>query len=248
MTPAKKPDASAGPSAGSLPPQTQKTSVTQYDLGVAYDARRNPPVDLPRYQEAVRVSPNRPDAWYNLGLAYEVLEERATPHYKERMVEAYEQAVRLDPDFFQAWHNLGLALGELGRREEEIRAYREVLRLRPNDARVWSDLGIPLRKLGRNTEAIAAYKTSLRLDPTSPDAARNWYNLGVAYEKSGLVVEAIASYRQATSLNADHFAAWQNIAVLMHRQGNAREVQRIAEQLRRIDGRRADEFLRRLLQ
>jgi tetratricopeptide (TPR) repeat protein len=223
------------------------------DLGI------HTPPDLARHQTDVRDNPERPDAWYNLSLAYGYLadprgldhhgaarlpgEEEALAGYREEMIASAREAVRLDPELLQAWDSLGVTYAKLGRHELAIEACRQAIRIEPGRAPSWRRLGGVLLDAGRTTEATDAYKEALRLEPWSWDAPSSWNDLAVTYQKAGRTSDAIAALREATQLDPDIFVAWANLAVQLHRQNDHDSVAGVAAQLKRLDPAKAENVL-----
>ena len=75
------------------------------------------------YREAIRLKPDLPFVWTNLGAAYDKLGDYP------KAAEACREAIRLKPDDAKAWYHLGAANAKMGRREDVLIAYNMLKRL-----------------------------------------------------------------------------------------------------------------------
>jgi tetratricopeptide (TPR) repeat protein len=64
------------------------------------------------YDQALKIKPDKDEAWYNRGIALDYL-----GRYEEA-IDSFDQALKIKPDKDKAWNNRGVALGYLGRYEE----------------------------------------------------------------------------------------------------------------------------------
>jgi DNA-binding response OmpR family regulator len=76
--------------------------------------------------------------------------------------------------------------------------------------------GVEAYKAGRLPEAIEHLKRGIAIDPL---AYRLHFHLGLLYGKGGQVFEAIGELEAAMDLNAKHFAAAKNLAILYQKAG-----------------------------
>ena len=78
------------------------------------------------FREALKISPDNPKAWNNLGLTLRRLNKT------DDAVAAYHQAVRIDPNFALAYKNVGVLLEELKEYRKAAKAYRKYASLAPS--------------------------------------------------------------------------------------------------------------------
>ncbi len=118
------------------------------------------------FQEAIRISPDLPEAHLRLGMAYAALDNKteAEESYK-RAVELYKKRIQADPKDAEGSFNLGLAHSLLHQDEEATRAFRQATRLRPDDEEAFYQLGMSETRLAHYPEALAAFQKALELDP-----------------------------------------------------------------------------------
>jgi tetratricopeptide (TPR) repeat protein len=98
--------------------------------------------------------PDKPNAWYHLGVTFEVARKF------DQAIAAYGRAIELDPKFAAPHHGLGNVYSFLSRYEE---AFRKAIELDPPSGRCRSSLAGFLQKLGRETEAAEQIKIAREL-------------------------------------------------------------------------------------
>jgi tetratricopeptide (TPR) repeat protein len=118
------------------------------------------------FQEAIRLSPDLPEAHLRLGMASAALDKKteAEEEYK-KAVELYRKRVQSDPKDAEGFFNLGLAHSLLHQDEEATRAYRQATRLKPDDEESFYQLGMSETRLAHYPEAVAAFQKALELNP-----------------------------------------------------------------------------------
>ncbi len=84
------------------------------------------------------------------------------------------------------------------------------------DAELALEAGVRAYQAGNLEEAVEHLKRGLSLDPL---AYRLHFHLGLLYGKRGQVYEAIAELETAVEINAEHFPAVKNLAILYQKAG-----------------------------
>ncbi len=153
--------------------------------------------------------PEKPGAWYYLGVALADSGER------EQAIAAYQKAIELDAKENTFWYNLGLVYGDLGRNEETTAAFQKAIELDLNDAYPWNGLGIICLAQEMFEEAIKHFIRALEIDPKFKWA---YANLGDVYRKQGRQDEAIAAYQKAIELDPKYASAWQSLRIVYESQ------------------------------
>ena len=119
--------------------------------------------------KAIRLQPDRYEAYYNAGLIYQSMNRTA------QSSACYRKALELNSDLPQAHNNLGRLHLDAGRTAAAAGCFLQAIRLQPDFAEAHFNLGEVLRGLRRPQEAIPAFQTALRLKPSLVGA---WNNLG----------------------------------------------------------------------
>jgi tetratricopeptide (TPR) repeat protein len=143
------------------------SSVAHIGLGTAFSLEGKLAEAAAQYTEALRLTPNHPDAHKNLGvvLSLEGKLAEAIAHHAE--------ALRLNPGDADAHKNLGILLSHQGKLAEAAAHHTEALRLDPDDADAYKNLGIVLSLEGKFAAAVAQYTAALQLNPDDVEAHNN---------------------------------------------------------------------------
>ncbi|AVH70043.1 tetratricopeptide repeat protein [Nostoc sp. 'Lobaria pulmonaria (5183) cyanobiont'] len=181
------------------------------ELGNLHFAGQDNTKAIASYDQALKIKPDKHEAWYNRGNALDDLGRT------EEAIASYDQALKFKPDDHQAWYNRGNALGNLGRIEEAIACYDKAVKIKPDLHEAWYNRGITLDELGRNEEAIESYNQALEF---KLDYHQTLNNRGIALRKLGRNKEAIASYDKALEIKPDYSRALYNKACCYALQGN----------------------------
>lgn len=145
---------------------------------------------------AVELNPDLADAYFQLGIAYALIETRdaavveeqvtptPTPGDKkaravpttqsekafEKAVAAYKKQIDANEKDDVAYFNLGRAYNKLNDDEAAAKALKEAVELKPDDTEYQTELGAILVKLAQYREAIPPLKKALELDPENSRA------------------------------------------------------------------------------
>lgn len=145
---------------------------------------------------AVELNPDLADAYFQLGIAYSLLETRdaavveeqvetptpvpgekkqriATTNSEkafEKAVAAYKKQIDANGEDHLAYFNLGRAYNKLNEDEDAAKALRQAAKLNPEDTEYQTELGSILVKLAQYREAISPLKKALELDPENSRA------------------------------------------------------------------------------
>ncbi|HYK00970.1 MAG TPA: sulfatase-like hydrolase/transferase [Thermoanaerobaculia bacterium] len=163
------------------------------------------------YRQAVALTPNDADAWYNLGVAAAECCDR------EEARQALTTAARLDPKRAATHNALGILQMEAGEPEGAVRTFQQAIESDPRDARGWNNLGNALRTLGRLNEAETAYRKATTLAPTYADP---FNGLGVLLVQQRLPREALPYFETAIRNQPDFYEAQLNRGIALQEAGD----------------------------
>jgi arylsulfatase A-like enzyme/Tfp pilus assembly protein PilF len=163
------------------------------------------------YRQAVALTPNDADAWYNLGVAAAECCDRNEAR------QALTTAARLDPKRAATHNALGVLEMEAGEGQAAVRTFQRAIDADARDARGWNNLGNALRALGRIDEAETAYRKATTLAPTYADP---FNGLGVLLVQQRLPVEALRYFDTAIQNQPDFYEAQLNRGIALQEAGN----------------------------
>ncbi|NJN87239.1 MAG: tetratricopeptide repeat protein [Leptolyngbyaceae cyanobacterium SL_7_1] len=160
------------------------------------------------FLQAAELHPNF-NAYTNLGITLEILDELDATDLREQVTVAYDCAIQLHPGLSVFRRNpqeatatqyilLGRIYKSQGRLDQAIEAYDRAIaldpdRLNPESAIAYNSRGVILHQLQRFEEAIASYRQAVTIEPT----AVRYINLGNALRLNKQPEEAIEAYEQA---------------------------------------------------
>ena len=111
------------------------------------------------FKQAVAQDPKSDDDWYNLGRAYNGLNDHA------KALAAFQKQVEVNPYHKRAYDDLGVALEDAGQNDDAIVAYRKQLDNVPLDRVARKNLGLLLLKLKRDKEALPELENAATVPP-----------------------------------------------------------------------------------
>ena len=187
------------------------------------------------FQQAVSLAPDLAEAWFQMGIAYSLLEmqmERAgevvetESNSKERRVkknsekafekavEAYRKLLKTNPEDDVAQFDLGRTFAKLNKDEEAESAFRQAVKLQPENTEYQTELGAILVKLARYSDAIEPLKKALAIDELNSraedlleDAQAGRNRLNYVAPKNGNVSNANMDSNASTSANSNSNSA-----------------------------------------
>jgi tetratricopeptide (TPR) repeat protein len=127
-----------------------------------------------KYLEVIRLAPDLPNAYHNLGIAY------FTERKYEDAASVLEKAVKLSPQLGPAHFMLGLSYYELYEPKKAIESFRAAIRLNLRDMNALLYLGKSQLQAHDYSGAAETLEKLAKLKPDDPEVL---YNLGVAHLK-----------------------------------------------------------------
>ena len=169
---------------------TDSAAAYQAGLKLLDDAETEKAVAA--FQKAIELDPENADAFFQLGIAYALIEARDVeegtadptptpdggvkkPRERksnsalafEKAAAAYKKRIEKDGKDDAAYFNLGRAYNKLDEDEDAAKALRQAVKLKPEDTEYQTELGAILTKLAKYSDAITPLKKALELDPTN---------------------------------------------------------------------------------
>jgi tetratricopeptide (TPR) repeat protein len=123
------------------------------------------------YQKAVKIRPDIPELWANLGLM-----QHESGDYVEA-IRSFQQAIRLKPSLYVPNLFLGIDYVQTGKTREAIPLLMKAEKMNAGDALPSLTLAHAYSSLGEHALAIREFHRAIRLDPNQSSA---WFDLGIA--------------------------------------------------------------------
>jgi Tfp pilus assembly protein PilF len=211
-------------------------ALTRANVGLLYVERGNPEDALPHLREALRLDPDSPRSWNNLGLAL-----RRLSHDREAQ-EAFRRALELSPGDPQIANNLAVAWIASESWADAVSLLERTARQHPTDLATWLHLGLARRGQGDLGGAAAALERVLELDPDNRhgSAAMAASYLALVEYQRNHVGDAAAAARQALTWNPDDTDAHLLLGLSLQVAGDLEAAKASFETARRLDPTRAE--------
>ena len=130
-------------------------------LGAGYSRKGREEDALRLYDEAERLYPGLPDAYYNAGVSLQKMGRH------DEAIGKYRSALDRDPEMAAARDNLSILLAGKGQYEEAIAEARRAVELEPWNASTRGNLAAAYCGCGRLDEGIREYRMAVEIDPAN---------------------------------------------------------------------------------
>lgn len=192
-------------------------------------------IAIAAFRRAVDLDPDLAEGWFQLGIAYSLLEMqlhrsgetigsetntkegRVKPNSEkafEKAVEAYKKLLKTNPEDDVAQFNLGRTYAKLNKDNKAEEAFKKAVKLKPDDTEYQTELGAILIKLASYSEAIDPLKKAIALDESNSraldlldDAEAGRQRLNYVAPKNANMSSANMNSNAATSTNSNSSSA-----------------------------------------
>lgn len=172
---------------------------TRLAAGQLAESQGSIPQAITQYQEALKLKPNLPAAWYRLGVLY------AQTKQFPKAIDAWEHYAKVTNGSAAAYSNLGFCYEVAGDVSNAASAYQQGIQQNPKSVPCRVNYGLMLARAGNESAALEQLEAVL-----TPAEAR--YNLGSVYEQLGKKQQARAQYEKALELNPSLWEAQTRLA------------------------------------
>jgi serine/threonine-protein kinase len=180
------------------------------------------------YRSALERDPSNAEAWLQLGIAYEGMNNRTAD-----AAAAFQKAVDLQPAYYAPHLQLGLFYYRRANYGEAEKQFLRVTQLAPELAQGFSDLGGVYVDMHRFPEAIRALRRSLELGASRGAVM----NLGVQLANQGQDAGALEFYEQALAIGPPTYVLFLNLGDSYRRTRQEAKASRAYEQGRELADR-----------
>lgn len=165
-------------------------------------------------REAVNLSPEDADAWYNLATGL----QQAGRHDESEA--ALREVLRLDPARAEARNTLGVLHASKGRVDLAAEDFRVATQLDPRNAEAFNNLGNALRARGETDQAEAAYRRAVEIAPSYGDPLNGLGTLAVQRNRPQV---AVTLFDRALHVSPQLHEARLNRAISLEVMGKKKE-------------------------
>ena len=144
-----------------------ETAANLNNSGIALTEANRPYEAIPLFRQALRIEPENPLLWLNLGIA-----QQKTGEYNAAL-ESYQRAIYIDDDMAESWGAMGLIYYELEQFELAENCYHNALERENHSPKIWNNLGVLYFLKSRYEDARRCFEEALSLLPMYQDALIN---------------------------------------------------------------------------
>ncbi|MFH0777158.1 MAG: tetratricopeptide repeat protein [Candidatus Eisenbacteria bacterium] len=159
---------------------------------------------------ATQLNPANPEAFNNLGLAYE----------RKGMVDdaagAFRAAIGADSTYVESWYNLAFTAQKQGDYAGAAALYGRVLALQPYLPRAHFNVAICFMQSGNLPQAAAHLRTVISMQPENVEAHNQ---LGIVLGEQGDLAGAISEFEAALRIDPGYSAARENLTTAVQARG-----------------------------
>lgn len=190
-----------------------KQSYNYFEEGTSFYDQEDYKNALISFEKAAQADPNFAEAYYNLGIIYDL------QHKFSKAISAYEQVIQLDPNIGTVWENIAqdcYAIGDLKRGMDYIKLAESIGKPVNKDLynRMWNEKKYaakkkmmpiptseskPIKQLDEDLK-LAIMSLEKELEQKAGES-QNIINLGIKYRQKGEFDKSIDIFTKALNLN-----------------------------------------------
>lgn len=211
--------------------QDELNAQKWFEIGII---TTNPNEKIKCFREAIKLNPELPMAYNNLGCALDDL-----GRYEEAE-EAYYHAIDVNPSSYIAYTNLGILLNKQAHFQEAKDAYLKAIEINPKDDNAFYSLGNIQSEQDQLAEAQDSYMQAIEINPI---IAQYYIGLGNVLDKQKKFIEAEFAYRLGIKSNPDYGLSYYNLGKLLNDQNRFDEAEKMYEMSIRMNPNDLDAYL-----
>ena len=158
------------------------------------------------FEKAILLNPDYAEALYNLGVAYQKLDQ------PDMAIETYKKAIAIQHAYPTAHHNLGIIYFQKDQMNSAIKSFEWAIAYSPNYSEAIRNLGSALQKINHFDEAKKQFEKVISLDP---EYAQAYEDLGILCEIINLPNEALSYFEKALKVNPYLTNSYRNLSKLI---------------------------------
>ncbi len=174
------------------------------------------------YKKAIRLSPDNPEAYNNLGVIYKNAGDFA------KSETAFKQAMALAPERADISYNYGNLLKKRGNTEGAEKWYKRSLEQDPAYIKAYNNLGTIYEQNKEFDKAEEIYRAGLAIDRNN---ATLHYNLGLTYQDRGNMEQARTQYEESLKFRPGWVPGLNTLGEILQEQGYLEEAEKKFSQL-----------------
>ena len=143
---------------------------------------------VPLLEKVVELDSENTDAWFYLGTAYVLIDEKEKAYY------AFQNALDVNPLNDAAWYFLGMMAEALGDIDEALECFEEALLINPDNPLVHQSKGVLFSTHGEHEKALES------LSKADPESLIAQFYIGASNLELGNSDSALKSFQKVTKM------------------------------------------------
>lgn len=170
----------------------ENIALANHITAIALDKLGLAALALEMYERALRLSPEEPEIYQNLGLLAWRME---LYDVAEKFFRIFN---RMMPAAIEGPNNLACVLRDKGQTEDAIEVLRAAIYVNQNSSLLWNSLGTVMMEKTDFANALLFYQQALEIEP---ELARAYHNIGYCKATQGDQIGALESIERAIGMN-----------------------------------------------
>ena len=153
--------------------------------------KKNYQAAIEKYNESLKINPNRGATYYNRALCYENLENYS------KAIEDYTEAITFNGSDLDAYNNRGCIYTKLKNYKKAITDFSKIISLKSDNATAYNNRGVANYYQENYSQAIYDFTQAIKLNPNS----KSYYgNRGIVYAKMQDYKKALEDLNKSVQL------------------------------------------------
>jgi len=187
-------------------------TMTHMQAGVKLLREHQLPQARQEFEQVVKMEPNLPDAYNNMGLTY------AYENNVAKAQQCYRKALDIEPLYAPALNNLGLILYSSGHPKDALYYWKLCLKVsNSSEPDLYYYIANALRDTGAKAEARENYLTAIKLDHNNAAA---YSGLAALDLNEGRLDDALSEVKKSISLKNDSAFSYYHLGLIEERRNN----------------------------
>lgn len=197
-----------------------------YEIGYCYDLAGDGDGAIRFFKNYTDKFPYSYVAWYNLGLAYSIME------LYEKAIDALDFSIAIEPHFIPAHFSKAQSYEQMEMYTQAIHVYKQTMEFETPDAMLYYYIGDCYENLNNFSLALEYYRKSVGIERQFADA---WMGIGICLNELGQHSEAVSNMKQAVKLEPENPEFWYIYADALLDDGQPDEAEIAFEEVIKLD-------------
>jgi len=171
---------------------------------------------LRKYDSALKLKNDFPEALYNRGLVYQQLGDDRALHDFFRALRIFKTLSEKDPKNFRLKNYLGLAHFRLDHYDKAIDILSEIIKIDRKSSDALKSRGLVYLSCGKYKEAQRDFDEAIQFNEKDIET---FYNLGFSHYSTKKYEEAIKNFEAVLKINPNDVYAFANKGIILHASG-----------------------------